>query len=196
VRQKLHTQQLEDNCITGGKRTEIEDIAMLYDLLKSCVSIFFNILNKLLGGKLPPFASASIIVEEQDHYLVVQLPRGRVAFPGDFSTWQEMPAETAMREGKEETGYDLRIEGFVGYYPRLTKKMTAMSTISMVYTADIVGGELRNNIEGRPCWMHESELRQCLDEHSLQILDDYLSYRAERRAKYARITTRVLSLVS
>ncbi len=59
---------------------------MLYDLLKICVSIFFNILNTLLGGKLPPLSSAAVIVEEDNRYLVVELPRGRIVFPGGFMT--------------------------------------------------------------------------------------------------------------
>ena len=33
---------------------------------------------------LPPFGSAAVIVEKQDCYLVVELPGGRVVFPGGF----------------------------------------------------------------------------------------------------------------
>ncbi len=55
---------------------------LLYDLLKRGVSLCFNTLNVLLGGNLPPFGSAAVLVEEQDCYLVVELPRGRVVFPG------------------------------------------------------------------------------------------------------------------
>ena len=38
---------------------------LLYDLLKRGVSLCFNILNLLLGGNLPPFGSAAVIVEER-----------------------------------------------------------------------------------------------------------------------------------
>ncbi len=55
---------------------------MLYDLLKICVSIFFNFLNTLLGGKLPLFSSAAVIVEEDNRYLVVELLGGRTRYPG------------------------------------------------------------------------------------------------------------------
>ena len=48
---------------------------LLYDLLKRGVSLCFNILNVLLGGNLPPFGSAAVLVEEQDRYLVVELPQ-------------------------------------------------------------------------------------------------------------------------
>ena len=169
---------------------------MLYDLLKICVSIFFNILNKLLGGKLPPFCSAAIIVEEQDHYLVIELPRGRVVFPGGFSTWQETPGQTAEREGKEETGYLLHIGDMIGYYASPSYQLTTMSTTCIVYAGRIIGGELKNNMEGHPRWLHENELRQRLSAHSRMILDDYLRYRSVQRAKAGSLKTSTLALAS
>src|ERR1700730_7290751 len=83
---------------------------MLYELLKRCVSVFFNMLNVLLGGHLPPWGCAAVIVEERDHYLVVELPRGRVVFPGGFMTWREDPKHTAQREAQEETGLLVRVD--------------------------------------------------------------------------------------
>ncbi len=52
-----------------------------------------------------------------------------------------------------------------------------MSNMSFVYQARVVGGQLRNNIEGRPRWLYEPELRARLDKHAQGILDDYLRYR-------------------
>ncbi len=42
---------------------------MFYSLLKKLVGIFFNILNILLAGNLPPFGCVCVIVEDQDKYL-------------------------------------------------------------------------------------------------------------------------------
>jgi 8-oxo-dGTP pyrophosphatase MutT (NUDIX family) len=83
---------------------------LLYDLLKRGVSLCFNTLNVLLGGNLPPFGCAAVLVEEQDRYLVVELPRGRVVFPGGFMTWREDPKHTAQREAQEETGLLVRVD--------------------------------------------------------------------------------------
>jgi ADP-ribose pyrophosphatase YjhB (NUDIX family) len=148
---------------------------MLYDLLKICVSIFFNILNILMGGRLPPFGTASVIVENEGRYLVVELPRGRTVFPGGFMNWQEQPAQTAEREGREETGLQLRTRDLIGVYTRNTRRLTQMSNISFVYSAEVVGGKLRKTVEGRPRWLREDELRQHMDTGSLRLLDDYLS---------------------
>jgi ADP-ribose pyrophosphatase YjhB (NUDIX family) len=160
---------------------------MLYDLLKKCTGIFFNILNKLLGGKLPPFGSACVIVEDHDYYLVVQLPGNRTVFPGGFMTWRENPGQAAEREGREETGLTLRAGDLINFYSLTSDRWTNMSNISFVFHAEVVGGELRSNIEGRPCWLHESELRTRLSGHSLRVLDDYLRYRASRREQQARL---------
>ncbi|HTI13006.1 MAG TPA: NUDIX hydrolase [Dictyobacter sp.] len=154
---------------------------MIYDLLKICVSIFFNLFNVVLGGRLPPFGSAAVIVEEKDHYLVVELPRGRIVFPGGFMSWKERPEQTAEREGKEETGLDLHIEDLVGFYHGASATWFQMSNISFVYQARVIGGQLQNNVEGRPCWMSESELRLRLDRHAVVVLDDYLRHREKQQ---------------
>src|SRR5579864_4118115 len=115
---------------------------MLYDLLKMFVSMCFNLLNKLLGGGLPPFGSTAVIVEQDNRYLVVELPRRRLVFPGGFMKWREKPAQTAKREGKEETGLDLRIDHLINIYSRASTSPFNMSTICFVYRAEVVGGKL------------------------------------------------------
>jgi ADP-ribose pyrophosphatase YjhB (NUDIX family) len=155
---------------------------MLYDLLKICVSIFFNLFNKVLGGKLPPFGSAAVIVEVNDNYLVVELPRGRIVFPGGFMAWDEQPQQAAEREGKEETGFELQTDDLIGFYSTRSTSWLSMSNLSFVYHARIVGGQLRNSIEGQPRWMSEAELRQRFSQHMLRILDDYLRYREHKHS--------------
>src|SRR5215475_2897305 len=94
---------------------------MLYGLLKMVVSVCFNILNKLMGGRLPPFGSAAVIVERDNRFLVIELPGGRLAFPGGFMKWDETPQQTAQREGREETGLHLRIGDLFHVYPLRSK---------------------------------------------------------------------------
>ena len=147
---------------------------MLYDMLKICVSVFFNLLNKLMGGKLPPFGSASVIVEKDGRYLAVELPRGRTVFPGGFMTWKELPPQAAEREGHEETGLQLRALDLIGVYANASDRFTRMSNVGFVYSAEVIGGNLRKTIEGRPRWLSEYELRQRMDAGNLRVLDDYL----------------------
>jgi ADP-ribose pyrophosphatase YjhB (NUDIX family) len=154
---------------------------MLYDQLKRCVSIFFNLLNLLLGGKLPPFTSACVIVEENDHYLVVELPGNRIVFPGGFLQHNETPQQGAEREGYEETGLYIQVDDVINYYVIKNISWYTMSNICFACHGKVVGGELRNNIEGHPYWLHETELHKRLGAHSRQILADYQAYRAQKR---------------
>ncbi len=158
---------------------------MIYDMLKMCVSIFFNILNLALSGKLPPFGSAAVIVQENDRYLVIELPRGRLAFPGGFMNWRENPQQAAEREGKEETGLDLQVKALIGFYSSASSSWLHMSNLSFVYQAHVVGGELQNNIEGRPYWITEADLRSRLDKHTLGIFEDYLRYLERQKSVFA-----------
>ncbi len=152
---------------------------MLYNLLKKCVGIFFNILNILLGGNLPPFGCVNVIVEEQGRYLMVELPNGYLAFPGGFMRWGENPQQAARRETQEETGYLLDVGDMTGYYPSMSHRIDRMSTITLAFQAKVVSGELHGSIEGQPCWVDEQMLHQRLLPRCIAIFDDYLRYRTE-----------------
>jgi ADP-ribose pyrophosphatase YjhB (NUDIX family) len=88
--------------------------------------------------------------------------------------WKERSEQTARREGKEETGLDVRIGEFVGCYTTPSTDFSRMSTITIVHRAEIIGGELRSSIEGRPYWVDEATLRSRLEEHYHIILNNYL----------------------
>ena len=121
-----------------------------------------------------------MIVERAGEYLAVVLPRSRVVFPGGLMLWQEQPQQTAEREGREETGLHLHAIELMKVYSNPTSKMTKLSAITFAYTAEVVGGELCKNAEGRPCWLNESELRQRMLPDYLRILDDYLAWQKTR----------------
>src|SRR5258708_20346816 len=110
---------------------------MLHNLFKICVSVSFNMLNVLLGGKLPPFGSAAVIVEEREHYLGVELPRGHIAFPGGFMTWREHPKQTAQREAKEETGPLVRVGDLIPTYSITRDHFKRQITMPTASTATV-----------------------------------------------------------
>jgi ADP-ribose pyrophosphatase YjhB (NUDIX family) len=152
---------------------------MLYQVLKKLAGLFFNFLNILLGGNLPPFGSVCVIVEREHHFLVVEQPNGATVFPGGFMRWHEMPEETAMREGKEETGLQLHPMHIIGHYPKPTKSLDGMSIIHIAYQAEVISGELRKSIEGQPSWISEKDLLDKLSPYYLTIFQDYLRYREQ-----------------
>ena len=153
---------------------------MLYRALKKVVSVFFNLFNLLMFGNLPPFGCVSVVVEKDSRFLVVELSNQKVTFPGGFMRWREHPTQTALREGREETGLLLRTGDVIGYLTYASTQFDRMSTINIIYQAEVVGGTLRGSIEGRPCWLHESELRDRLTLDNREVLDEYVRYRNQR----------------
>ena len=154
---------------------------MLYQILKKSAGLFFNILNIILGGNLPPFGSVCVLVEREHHFLVVEQPNGTIVFPGGFMRWQELPEETVIREGKEETGLQLSPTRLIGHYPKPTKCLDGLSVIHLAYQGKVVGGELRKSIEGQPFWISEEDLLNKLSPYYLTILQDYLQHREQQR---------------
>lgn len=152
---------------------------MFYPFLKKFASVFFNVLNIVLRGNLPPFGCACVIIEEQDRYLVIERPGGDLALPGGFMRWREHPTETARREGEEETGLHLEIDDLIGCYSTISNGFSRMSTLTLVYVAKVRDGELRKSVEGQPHWMAEVDLRNNLNVLHQLMLDDYLRHRGQ-----------------
>lgn len=150
---------------------------MLYNAFKQVVFLFFNLLNRLMFGNLPPCGCACVIVEEQNRFLVIRRPDGKIVFPGGFMRWNETAKETARREAREETGLDLQIEHMTGYGSMPSKGLDQMSTLTIIFQASVIGGELRGSIEGEACWVDEETLHLRMHENAKPAFDDYLYLR-------------------
>ncbi len=151
----------------------------LYQVLKRLVAVFFNILNLLLAGNLPPFGCVCVIIEDQGKYLVVERPEGGYVFPSGFMRWKEHPTQTALRECEEETGLRLKIHTLIGCSSNKSDHVTRMSTLTVVYLAEAVGGELKNSIEGRACWLPEADMMGLLHPQQAAIFEHFLHYREQ-----------------
>lgn len=95
--------------------------------------------------------------------------------------WRELPEETMIREGNEETGLQLHPTRIIGHYSKPTKSLDGMSVIHIAYQAEVMSGELRKSIEGQPYWMNEADLLDKLSPYYLTIFQDYLRYREQQK---------------
>ena len=154
----------------------------LYRLVRRLVPICFNTLNFLLAGNLPPLGSACVIVEDAGRFLLLERPGGMIVFPGGFMRWHEYPAETARREVREETGLEVRLLDTIGTYAHKSTQHARLSTLTIAFTGEVVGGSLKSSIEGHPCWLGEAHLREQLASSNTSMLEDYCVLR-ERRAQ-------------
>jgi len=156
-------------------------IYLLYRLLKRSVSIFFNILNFLLAGNLPPFGCVAVVVQDQGRYLVVERPEGGLVFPGGFMRWRENPVQTALREAMEETGLKLKVNDLIDYSSHASNRITRMSTLTIIFYAEVFSGELKTSIEGQATWCDEAELLEKIHPLQRGVFDRYLLYREKSR---------------
>lgn len=152
---------------------------ILYEIVKEVAGIGFNLINIILGGNLPPFGCVCILVEKDTQLLVIKRPNGELVLPGGFMRWREHPQQTAEREGREETGLQLRTREIVGYYPIISKRFNRMSTLNLIYKADVIAGTLRPSIEGIPFWLSIDEATQQLSSFYRTIVIDYMKSHAD-----------------
>jgi 8-oxo-dGTP pyrophosphatase MutT (NUDIX family) len=110
------------------------------------------------GGIDPRERHRTAVVDGVAHYVtgaqVAILREGRILvqlrvwppgweLPGGHSELGESPADTALREAREETGFEVRMIGIVGVYRWEGLRRTA----DAVYLAEVVGGEPRRSLE-------------------------------------------------
>lgn len=148
--------------------------ALGYWLLGFAAAKFFTLLNVLMGGNLPPFGCVYVIVKEQEQYLLVEERNGRVVLPGGFMRWHENPRETGRRECLEETGMQVRVNELIDCFSYPARSSSHMSTLALVYRAELLGGQLRSSIEGRPIWVPASEIKRLLARRCRPFLESYL----------------------
>jgi ADP-ribose pyrophosphatase YjhB (NUDIX family) len=152
---------------------------VLYQVLRKSVGFCFNCLNICLFGNLPPQGGISVIVEDQGRFLVLKRPNGKLVFPGGLMRWREHPTQTALREFKEETGLQATIRHVVACYSNTSKNFVSMSTLTIVYCAEVSGGVMCGSVEGHPCWIEEADLLEMENFRHEYLLNDYLEHRKQ-----------------
>ncbi len=98
-------------------------------------------------------------------------------FPGGFIRWREHPAQTALREGREETGLQLEVRGLLGFSSVVYERITRMNTLTLIFQAEVVSGELKSSIEGKACWRSSEELSHLLQRKQQGVLEHFLHHR-------------------
>jgi ADP-ribose pyrophosphatase YjhB (NUDIX family) len=149
---------------------------ILYQILRKLVGICFSILNLCLFGNLPPQGCISVIAEDDGRFLLLKRPDGTLVFPGGFIRWREHPTRAALRELSEETGLRVRLGDMVACYSIPSKRFGSMSSLVLVFCAEVIGGEMRGGVEGNPCWIEEAALWAMDEFRNGYMLNDYREY--------------------
>jgi 8-oxo-dGTP diphosphatase len=136
-------------------------------MLRGLIVIFqrtFYILT--LGCFPPPFVSVNLIILDGDKVLLIDRRDGLgLGLPGGFLGLKESVEAAAVREVKEETGLDIRLNRILGIYSGRRQGSKIFAT-NIIYTAAITGDKTtRNSIEGKCRWILLDEI----EHHKIAI---------------------------
>jgi 8-oxo-dGTP diphosphatase len=97
---------------------------------------------------LDPKVAVGTIISRPDHQIVlvkraIEPGYGRWVFPGGYVDRGEEVTLAAIREAREETGLDIRLDRLIGIY-----SYAGRTPIIIVYAATATGGELAVDEEG------------------------------------------------
>jgi ADP-ribose pyrophosphatase YjhB (NUDIX family) len=139
--------------------------------------VIFRLIALLTLEQISPILSACVIIERDGKILLIERSDGLgYAIPGGIVRYRETVEQCVRREAREETGYNVVIDDFVGVYSAL-KRDPRLRAVSIAYSGSIVDGEERGSGEGATCWREPGEVLGRMAFDCENMLKDYLSGR-------------------
>lgn len=116
------------------------------------VSIF---LTKILKVDVPPATSSTALIKRDDKFLCLKLSyHDGYGLPGGLVNGNENLEETLIREVKEETGFDVQTNKYLG---SVSSPFKSIPSLSAVYAVTVTG-EQKESKEGSLHWLTKDEL--------------------------------------
>ncbi len=153
------------------------------ELLDSPTSEVREKLSQELGHITPKLGGDAAIFDDQGRILLMDRVDGSGwCLPCGWVEPNERPADTAVRETKEETGLEVEVRRLVGVFSRLASQTTGLHSMSaVVHLCDVTGGELTLSHEGLglrywhldevPLWSPEHD-KKARAAHAMWISED------------------------
>ncbi len=130
-----------------------------------------------MGKPITPLVGCDIFVvnNEGEILLIKRADNGRWAMPGGCNDLGETPSECAIRECKEETGFDVKLLGLMGVWSSINYEYVYYTWkdnefIHLVFRGEIVDGKaMTSNETDEVKWFQEDELPPLSDGHEERI---------------------------
>lgn len=141
---------------------------------------YVKYIRQMVGhNKLIMNAAGAIIVRDNKILLQKRSDNGKWGLIGGIMEMGETYAECALREVKEETGLDIRLEHLVGIYHSPNAKWSngdEAHVICAIYKAEITLGEPRTDEESLELrFFAKEEMPDVFSEDHRQALRDYFA---------------------
>lgn len=130
-----------------------------------------------MGKPITPLVGCDIFVTNSDNevLLIRRNDNGRWAMPGGCNDLGETPRACAIRECKEETGFDVKLLNLIGVWSSLNYEYvyypwTENEFVHLVFRAEIIGGKATISSETDEIkWFKEDKLPPLSDGHEIRI---------------------------
>ncbi len=102
------------------------------------------------GYATPKVDVRSGVVKENKILLVKEIDDGRWAMPGGWADVGDYPSEVAIRETKEESGYDISVNKIVGVFDAnrsAERRLELFHAFKVVFLCELTGGEAKPSNE-------------------------------------------------
>ena len=137
-------------------------------------------------------AAYAVVVDAEDRVLLALWNEAEPAWtlPGGGVDLHETPAEGAVREVREETGYDVRLTGLLAVRTvvrspeeRLHWHDKPLKSVGVIYVGEVVGGTLTREVDGTTDEARWWPLADVAELPRVPLVDDALD--AWRRSRSA-----------
>ncbi len=108
-----------------------------------------KVLMKQPGYATPKIDVRAAVIEDDKILLVQEISDGRWAMPGGWADVGDIPSEVAVRETKEESGYEVKPTKVIGVYDanRLGGQLEFFHAFKIVFLCELIGGEAATSDE-------------------------------------------------
>lgn len=113
------------------------------------ISELIEIFSDQKGYATPKVDVRTAILRDEKILLVKEISDGKWSMPGGWADVGDIPSEAAIREAKEESGFDVEILKVVGVYDanRNSGTLELFHAVKIVYLCKIINGEATPSFE-------------------------------------------------
>ena len=108
-----------------------------------------KVMMKQPGYATPKIDVRAAIIKDEEILLVQEISDKRWAMPGGWADVGDIPSEVAVREAKEESGYDVKPTKVIGVFDanRLDGQLEFFHAFKIVFLCKLIGGEAETSDE-------------------------------------------------